>query len=70
MIDALQDKTNFAYDAMDRLTTITYPDQTTTSFAYDSRTGLAFVGCSLLVSAILVLAAPKTSKRVRGTHPG
>ncbi len=27
----------FTYDAMDRLTKITYPDTTTTQFAYDYR---------------------------------
>jgi YD repeat-containing protein len=31
--DALSHQTTFAYDAGDRLTTITYPDSTTTSFS-------------------------------------
>jgi YD repeat-containing protein len=35
--DALSHQTQFAYDAMSRLTTITYPDSTTSSFAYDTR---------------------------------
>ncbi len=35
--DALNHATTFAYDAMSRLTTITYPDSTTSTFAYDSR---------------------------------
>jgi RHS repeat-associated protein len=33
----LTNQTTFAYDAGDRLTKITYPDQTFVSFAYDSR---------------------------------
>jgi RHS repeat-associated protein len=35
--DALNHPTTFAYDTGDRLKTITYPDSTTTTFAYDSR---------------------------------
>jgi len=31
--DALNHQTTFTYDAMDRLTKITYPDTTTTQFA-------------------------------------
>ena len=35
--DALNHQTTFTYDAMNRLTKITYPDTTTTQFAYDYR---------------------------------
>src|SRR5205807_8420311 len=35
--DALQNQTTFAYNAGDRLITITYPGGSTTSFTYDSR---------------------------------
>lgn len=37
VIDAMSHETDFAYDTGDRLTTITYPDHTTTGFGYDYR---------------------------------
>jgi RHS repeat-associated protein len=37
VIDALQHQTSFAYDAGNRLVTITYPGGATTGFTYDSR---------------------------------
>ena len=37
MTDALNHQTTFTYDAMDRLTKITYADTTTTQFGYRYR---------------------------------
>jgi YD repeat-containing protein len=34
--EGLQNQTSFAYDSGDRLTTITYPDSTTSTCAHDS----------------------------------
>lgn len=39
VVDALQNRTTFAYDLGNRLTGITYPDATSVSFAYDTRAG-------------------------------
>jgi YD repeat-containing protein len=37
VVDAMQNRTTFAYDTGKRLTTVTYPDTTAASFGYDSR---------------------------------
>ncbi len=35
VVDALSNRTTFTYNNMNRLTRITYPDQTHSDFAYD-----------------------------------
>jgi uncharacterized protein RhaS with RHS repeats len=37
VVDAEQNRTAFAYDLGNRLTSITYPDTTSVRFAYDGR---------------------------------